>query len=77
MIKRPTKNSNPDHAIMKKIKVLIKKYKPLLTDSEYKYLSHKYFETSNFHGRPKIHKAEILHTAIKEQNNFHFKTQRL
>ena len=28
-------NSNPDQATMKKIKVLIAKYKPLLTDSEY------------------------------------------
>ena len=61
-------NSNPDQAVMKKIKALITKYKPLLTDSEYKYLSHNYFETSNFYGRPKIHKSEILHKAIKEQN---------
>ena len=53
---------------MKKIKALITKYKPLLTDSEYKYLSHNYFETSNFYDRPKIHKSEILHKAIKEQN---------
>ena len=61
-------NSNPYQAIMKKIKALITKYKPLLTDSEYKYLSHSYFETSNFYGHPKIHKSEILHKAIKEQN---------
>ena len=61
-------NSNPGQAIMKKIKALITKYKPLLTDSEYKYLSHNYFETSSFYGRPKIHKSEILHKAIKEQN---------
>ena len=60
-------NSNPDQAIMKK-KASIRKYKPLLTDSEYKYLSYNYFETSNFYGRPKIHKSEILHKAIKEQN---------
>ena len=53
---------------MKKIKALITKYKPLLTDSEYKYLSHNYFEKSNFHGRSKIHKSETLHKAIKEQN---------
>ena len=53
---------------MKKIKALRTKYKPSLTDSEYKYLSHNYFETSNFYGRPKIHKSEILHKAIKEQN---------
>ena len=53
---------------MKKIKALITKYEPLLTDSEYKYLSNNYFETSNFYGRPKIHKPEILHKAIKEQN---------
>ena len=53
---------------MKKIKALITKYKPLLTDSEYKYLSHNYFETSNFYGCPKIHKLEILHKAVKEQN---------
>ena len=44
------------------------KYKPLLTVSEYKYLSHNYFETSNFYCRPKIQKSEILHKAIKEQN---------
>ena len=61
-------NSNPDQAIMKKIKALITKYKLLLTDSEYKYLSHNYFETSNFYGRPKIHKSAILHKVIKEQN---------
>ena len=61
-------NLNPDQAIMKKIKALITKYKPLLTDSEYKYLSHNYFETNNFHGHPKIHKSETLHKAIKEQN---------
>ena len=61
-------NSNSDQAIMKKIKALIAKYKPLLTDSKYKYLSHNYFETSNFYGRPKIHKSEIVHKAIKEQN---------
>ena len=53
---------------MKKIKALITKYKPLLTDSEYKYLSHNYFETHNFYGHPKIHKSEILHKVIKEQN---------
>ena len=46
-------NSNPDQAIMKKIKALITKYKPLFADSEYKYLSHNYFETSNFYDRPK------------------------
>ena len=61
-------NSNPDQAIMKKIKALITRYKPLLTDSEYKYLSHNYFETRNFYGRPKIRKSETLHKAIKEQN---------
>ena len=61
-------NSNPDQAIMKKVKALITKYKPLLTDSEYKYLSHNYFETSIFYVRPKIHKSGILHKAIKEQN---------
>ena len=44
-------NSNPDQAIM--IKALITKYKPLFADSEYKYLSHNYFETSNFYGCPK------------------------
>ena len=53
---------------MKKIKASIPKYKPLLTDSEYKYLRHNYFETSNFYGRPKIPKLEILHKAIKEEN---------
>ena len=58
-------NSNPDQTMMEKIKALITKYKP---DSEYKYLSNNYFETSNFYGRPKIHKSEILHKAIKEQN---------
>ena len=31
-------------------------------------MSHNYFETSNFYGRPKKHKSEILHKAIKEQN---------
>ena len=61
-------HSNPDQAIMKKIKALKTKYKPLLTDSEYKYLCHNYFETSNFYGRPKIYKSKILHKAIKEQN---------
>ena len=61
-------NSNPSQAIMKKIKALITKYKPLLTDSEYKYLSRNYFETNSFYGRFKIHKSEILHKAIKEQN---------
>ena len=68
MLKRPTKklNSKPDQVIMKKIKALITKYKQLLTDSEYKYLSHNYFETSNFYGPRKIRKSEILHKAIKE-----------
>ena len=59
--------SNPDQTIMKK-KALITKQKPLLTDSEYKYLSYNYFEKSNFYGRIKIHKSEILHKAIKEKN---------
>ena len=61
-------NSNPDQAIMKKPKALITKYNSLLTDSEYKYFSHNYFEKSNFYGRPKIHKSKILHEAIREQN---------
>ena len=61
-------NSNPEQTIMKKIKALITKYKLLLTNSEYKYLVHNCFETSNFYGRHKIHKSEILHKAIKEQN---------
>ena len=61
-------NSNPDQAIMKKVKPFITKYKLLRTDSEYKYLIHNYFETSNFYGRPKILKSEIVHKAIKEQN---------
>ena len=43
---------------MEKIKALLIKYKPLLTDSEYEYLSYNYFETSDFYGRPKIHKSE-------------------
>ena len=70
MLKRPTKklSSNPNQAIIKKIEALIIKYKPLLTDSEYKYLSHNYFETSDFYGCRKMHKSEILHKAIKEQN---------
>ena len=58
-------NSNPDQTIMKKLKALITKYNSLLTDSEYKYFSHNYFEKSNFYGRPKIHKSEILHKAIR------------
>ena len=53
-------NSNPDHSIMKKNKALITRYKPSLTDSEYKYLSHNYFETSNFYSRPNIHKSDPL-----------------
>ena len=53
---------------MKKIKALITKYKLLYTNSECTYLSHNYFEKSNFYGRPKMHKSEILHNAIKEQN---------
>ena len=60
-------NSNPDTTIIKKIKALITRYKPSLIDSEYKYLSQNYFETSNFYGCPKICKSEILHKAIKEQ----------
>ena len=43
------------------IKALVTKYKPLITDSEYKYLGHNYFETSNFYGRPKTNKSESLH----------------
>ena len=50
------------------MKALITKHKSLLTDSEYKYLSHNYFETSNFYGHPKTHKSEIVHKTIKEQN---------
>ena len=61
-------NSNPDHATMKRINALITRYNPSPTNLEYKYLSHNYFETSNFCGRPKIRKSEILHKAIKEQN---------
>ena len=38
-------------------------YKPSLPDSEYKFISHDYFETNTFYGRPKIHKPEILHKA--------------
>ena len=52
---------------MKKTKALITKYKPLLTDSEYKYLSHNYFGTTNFYGRPKIHKSEILQKGSKNK----------
>ena len=59
-------NSNPEQTIMKKIKALITNYKLLYTDSECTYLSHNYFEKSNFYGRPKMHKSEILHNAIKE-----------
>ena len=61
-------NSNPDQAIMKKIKALITKYKPLLTDSEYKYLSHNYFETSNFYSRPKYTNQKFYIKRCKEQN---------
>ena len=63
-----TSNLHPDKAIMKKIKALITKCKPLLTDSEYKYLSYSYYETNNFYSCPKIHKPEILHKVIKDQN---------
>ena len=41
-------NSNPDEVIMKKIKALITKYKSLLTESEYKYLSHNYLKQLTF-----------------------------
>ena len=60
--------SNADHAIMKKIKALITRHKASLTDSEYKYLSQNYFETSKFYGRPKMYKLKVLHKAIKEKN---------
>ena len=53
---------------MQEKNTLLTRYKLALTDSEYKYLRHNYLETSNFYGRPKIHKLEILHKAIKEQN---------
>ena len=53
---------------MKKIKVLITKYKPLLTDLEYKYLIYNYFKTSKVYDRPQIHKSEFLQKAIKEKN---------
>ena len=65
--KNSYKTSNllhPDQAIMKKIKPLITKCKPLLADSEYKYLSYSYYETNNFYSCPKIHKSEILHKVI-------------
>ena len=59
---------------MKKPKALI----TLPTDSEYKYFSHNYFEKNNFYDRSKIHKLEILHEAIKEQNKeLITRTQRL
>ena len=62
-------NSNPNYTIMqKKLKVLITRYKPLLADSEYKYLNQFFFETIAFYGHPKIQKSEILQNAIKEQN---------
>ena len=44
----------------KKIKVLITRYNSILR--------YDYFEIINFYGSPKIHKSEILHKAIKEQN---------
>ena len=47
---------------------LITRYKPSLTDSEYKYLSHNYFETSKFYGCPKIPKSKIFNKVIREQN---------
>ena len=53
---------------MKTIKALMTRYKPSLTDSNYKYLTHNYFERSNFYGCPKIHKSKNLHKAIKEPN---------
>ena len=63
-------NSNPEHVIMKnkKKKALITRYKPSLTDSEYKNFSNNYFEASNLYDRPKTHKSGILHKTIKEQN---------
>ena len=63
-----TSNLHPDQAIMKKIKALITRCKPLLIDLEYKYLSYNYYETHNFYSCPKIHKSEILHKVIKDQN---------
>ena len=53
---------------MKKIKALITRYKASLTDSECKYLSQNYFETSKFYGHPKMYKSKILHKVIKEKN---------
>ena len=51
-----------------KIKALITKHKSLLTNSEYKYVSYNYFETSNFYGHFKTHKSKFLHKAVKEHN---------
>ena len=51
-----------------KIKALITKHKSLLTNSEYKYVSYNYFETSNFYGHFKTHKSKFLDKAVKEHN---------
>ena len=55
-------NLNPDHAIMNQIKALTIRYKPLLTDSGYKYLSHNYLK-------------EVTFTAVLKYTNrkFHIK----
>ena len=39
------------------------------TEPEWKFLNDKYYEVSNFYGLPKIHKTNIIESAINIQNS--------
>ena len=65
---------NPDKNIFRNLKQLCRKYRHLLQEKEFDYLTNFEMRTSNFYGLPKIHKSNSIKTAIEEQNQTYIST---
>ena len=55
-----------DQIVFRKMKELVTKHKPNLTNKEFKYLTNFKFKSSLFYCNPKIHKSKIIQTAISK-----------
>ena len=62
-------DNDPSPLLKNRIIAYVKKYKNLLTESEYKTLTQKTYKTLNFYMLPKLHKSKELNDIIMAKNS--------
>ena len=60
---------NPSDMISKRVILFANKYKKMLTNKEFEYLTQNNYKHSNFYMLPKLHKSKRIDDIIKERNS--------